>query len=177
MHFGRTGIEDHFLDLAAGGAAHDAVVDKDHAFALNEGTVDVELEAHTHVADLLGRLDKRAAHVLVSDDAHAVGDARLVCVANGSGRAAVGDRADEVGLNWVFAGQFDADLAAGLVDRLATQDAVGAREIDMLEDAEAGFLRAEGADRLDTFAGDHHHFARVNLADELRTDDVEGAGF
>ena len=137
MHLGGAGIEDHLLDLARGRAAHDGVVDEDHPLALDQRAVDVELEAHAHVADLLGRLDEGAAHVLVADDAHGVGNAALVGVADGRGRAAVGHRADEVGLDRRLAGQLDADLAPGLVDRAAAEDRIGAREIDMLEDAEA----------------------------------------
>ena len=63
-------------------------------------------------------------------------------IADGGGGAAVGDRADEVGIDRGLARQFHADLAAGLIDRPAADDAVGAREIDMLEDAEARLRRA-----------------------------------
>ena len=41
----------------------------------DQGAVDVELQTHAHVADLLAGLDEGAAHVLVADDPHGEGDA------------------------------------------------------------------------------------------------------
>ena len=45
MYFLGTRIKDHFLDLATGGTAHNRIVDKNHPLALDQGAVDVELEA------------------------------------------------------------------------------------------------------------------------------------
>ena len=78
VDLGGAGIEDHLLDLSAGRPAHNAVIDKDHAFALNERAVDVELEAHTHISDAFRGFDKGPAHVLIADDAHRVGNAALL---------------------------------------------------------------------------------------------------
>ena len=110
MHLFGARIEDHFLDLAAGRAAHNAVIDQDDPFAFDQGAVDVELEAHTHVADLLGRFDEGAAHVLVADDPHAVRDAAFARIANRGWRAAVRHGADQIGLNRAFLGQLRANL-------------------------------------------------------------------
>ena len=67
VHLGRAGVA-HELDERSGGrAAHEGVVDHHHALAgevLGEG---VELECDAAVADVLGRLDERAADVAVLD--------------------------------------------------------------------------------------------------------------
>ena len=101
----------------------------------------------------------------------------MLAVPDGGRGPAVGDGADEVGFDGGFDGQFDADLAAGFVDRATTEDAVGAAEIDVLKEAETGFCRLEGPGRFDLVAFDNDHLARLDLADELGPDDVEGAGF
>ena len=101
---------------------------------------------------------------------------RLLAVADGGGGAAVGDRADEVGLDRGLAGELDADAAAGLVDRLAADHAVGAGEVDLFEDAEARRARLEGEEALHALGGRDHHLAGLDLAHEVGADDVEGAG-
>ena len=67
---------------------------------------------------------------------------------------------------------------AGPVDALAVEPAVGAGEVDELEQAE-GWVDAglgEGAQRAAAAAVDDHHLPRVELADHVGTDDVEGRG-
>ena len=51
---------------------------------------------------------------------------------------------DKVGFDRRFARQFGADVLADLINRRALDDAVGPREIDMLEDAGAAFAGANG---------------------------------
>ncbi len=177
VHFGGTGIQDHFLDFTAGGAAYHAVVHKDDAFALDQGAVDVQLQPDPHVANLFAGLNKGAAHVLVADDPHAVGYATLKREPDGRRGAAVWDRADQVCVHRAFLGQFAANGLARFIDRLAAQNTVGAAEIDVFENAKAGFCLAERAAAFDAVFGDHHHFAGFNFADKVRADDVQCAGF
>jgi len=120
------GFKDHFLELFRGGAAHDAVIHEHDAFAFDQRAVDVELEAHAHRADLLGRLDKGAADILVSVDAHGVLDARLLRKANSARNAAIWDGGDKISLYRGFFGELDTNAAAAFIDRLAADDAVGA---------------------------------------------------
>ena len=97
--------------------------------------------------------------------------------ADRGGGATVGDRADEIRLHGRFASQFDADLAARLIDRAAAENAVGTREIDVLEQAEARGAALEGEVALDAVGGDDHHLTGLDLAYQLGPDDVERAGF
>ena len=53
----------------------------------------------------------------------------------------------------------------------------GPGEIDIFEDAEAGFLRLEREQALDALVGDDDHFAGLQVAHEARADDVERTGF
>ena len=176
MHLARAGVEDHVLDLHRGRAAHHRVVHQHHPLAADDGAVDVELQADAHVADLLGRLDEGAADILVADDPHGEGDAGFLRVADGGRRAAVGDGADEIGLHRSLARQFDADTAAAFVDRGAVDDAVGAREIHMLEDAEARALRLERHGGAQAGVVDGDHLSGQDVAHVFGADDVERAG-
>ena len=78
MHLGSARIEDHLLDLSRCGAAHHAVIHQNNAFASDQSAVDVQFEAHAHVADLLGGFDEGAAHILVADNAHGIGRAAFL---------------------------------------------------------------------------------------------------
>src|SRR5690606_19659418 len=91
-------------------------------------------------------------------------------------RATVGYRADEVGFDRSFLSQFHTDAATGVVDRATADHAVGTREIDMLENAEARWtgLEGKGAEQFAVFGDDH--LAGFDLTHEFRTDDVEGTG-
>ena len=84
--------------------------------------------------ELLG-LDEGAPDVVVADEAELEGQPRLLGVADGGEDAAVGDRRDEVGVGGSLARELGAQALAHLGDGVAEDDAVGAREVDVLEDA------------------------------------------
>ena len=98
------------------------------------------------MADLVGRLDEGAADVMVADDAELERDARFLRIPDRRGDAGIRDRHHDIGVDMAFARQFPADALACLVDALAFDDAVGAGEIDVLEDAEALGLLGERLD-------------------------------
>ena len=87
-------------------------------------------------ADRLLRLDEGPADVVVPHEPHAVRDAALLGVAEGREDPRVGDGDDDVGRDGVLAGEAPPERAAGLRDRLVEDGRVGAREVDVLEDAE-----------------------------------------
>ena len=134
------------------------------------------LQLHAEVADLVRRLDEGAADIVVADDAELEGDARLRGVAHGRRHAAVGHRHHHIGRHAALARQLGADALARLVDRRALHHAVGAGEVDVLEDAEAALVAAEGLDAVHARAVDDDDLARLDVAHELGADDVEGAG-
>ena len=64
-------------------------------------------------------------------------------------RAGIGHRHDEVGVDRAFAGEFDADALAHVVDVAALDRRIRAGEVDVFEDAEARVLRLEREEALD----------------------------
>src|SRR5690606_3066570 len=89
------------------------------------------------------------------------------------GYARVGHRNDDIGGNAAFAGKLAAELLAHVINAAPVDDAVGAGEVDIFEDAGAWPLRREGAERLDAFARRYDDFAGLDLAHEFGADDVE----
>ena len=73
--------------------------------------------------------------------------------------------------------QFAAHIDACLADGDAAQAAVGSREVDILEDAEGLARLGEGELGADSLIVDHDNLSRLEVADEGRPDQVEGAGF
>ena len=63
------------------------------------------------------------------------------------------------------------------VDRLAENERIGTRKVDVFEDAHRMFLRRQRMRRTQTVFVDHDHFARLNVANIGRVDQIEGAGF
>ena len=97
------------------------------------------------MADLIGRLDKGAADIMVADDAELERDTRFLRIAERRRHPRIRHRHDDIGVDMAFAGEFAADALAGFVDADPLDDAVGPGEIDVLEDAEAAVLRCRTA--------------------------------
>ena len=177
MHLGRPGIAHHLDDLLRGGAAHDGIIHQHHALALDLHAVGVVLALHVIVADLVGRLDEGTPDIMVADDPQLEGQARFRGIADGGRHAGIRHRHDDIGINMALARQLHADILARLIDRLAFDIAVGPREIDVLEHAEALAPRREGPVAGHPLAIQHDDLARLHIAHEFRADDVESTGF
>ncbi len=76
MHFFRSRAAHHAHDLAAGGAAHDGIVDQNDAFAFQQAAHRVQLEFHAEVAHALFRLNEGAPDVMIADQAEAERECR-----------------------------------------------------------------------------------------------------
>ena len=147
-------------------AAHDRVVDDDEALAGHLGER-VELQADALLAQLLVGLDERAADVAVLDQALAERDPERAREPDRGGRAGVGDRQHEVGVDRRLLREPLAHAHARAVHLDAVEPRVRPREVEELEDAE----RARGR-RLDGLHGAHavvvddHDLAGLDLAHE-----------
>src|SRR5215469_5053936 len=86
-------------------------------------------------------------------------------------------RNDDIGGYRALARQFHADPFARLVDADAINDAVGPREVDVLEDAETLVRIFEGLAAFDAAGADGDHLAGLDIAHEGGADDVERAAF
>ncbi len=114
---------------------------------------------------------------MIANQAHAEWDFGFEGVANGRGDAGIGHGDDDVGVDGMLPREEAAEHFAAFVHRAAENNAVGAGEIDMLENALLERLFRREVDGLDTGFGDAHHFAGLDLADVLGIEEIEGAGF
>ena len=136
----RAGVARHLHDLLRGGAAHDRVVDQQHHAVAEFQRDRIELAAHRLRALALPRHDEGAADVAVLDEALAVLHAEHVGDLQRGVARGVGDRDHRVDV--VVRAQAQDLLAellahahARLVHRDVVHHRVGAREVDVLEDA------------------------------------------
>src|SRR6266571_331882 len=175
VHLARARRADHGDDLPAGGAAHDRVVDQRHAPARQESADRIELQLHAEVPDRLARLDEGPPDVVVAHQAELEGDARLLGETEPGVHARVRHRHDHVRLDRLLLRQLPPEALADLVHAPPEHLRVGAREVDVFEDALRHRLRRERMVRADPRRADHHHLARLDVADERGVDQVEGA--
>ena len=138
MHLGRAGVEEHRDDLAGRVAADDRVVDDHDALAGDLGER-VELQADALLAQLLVGLDERAADVAVLDQPLAERDPGRAREPDRRGRARVGDRQDEIGVDRRLLGEPLAHPHARGVHLDAFEPRVRPGEVEELEDAERAF--------------------------------------
>ena len=129
------------------------------------------------MADLIGRLDKRPADVMVADDPELEGQSRFLRITDRRRHAGIGDRDDDVRVDMAFAGEFSADPFARLVDAGPFDDAVGPGEVDMLKNAEAALVVLERHYAAHPGRPDNDDLSGLDVALELGADDVERAGF
>ena len=129
------GLPHHADDLTAGGSAHDGIVDQNDALAFEQTAHRIELELHAEIANGLRRLDERAAHVVIADQSLAIRQTGFGGVTERGGIAGIGHRHHDIGIGGSFAGQQTAHQLARILYRAAEHDGIGAREIDVLEDA------------------------------------------
>ena len=176
MHFFRAGVANHAHDLPAGGAAHDRIVDQHHALAFEQRAHRIQLQLHAEVAHALAGLDEGAPDVVVADQGEAKRNAALGGVAHGGGHAGIGHGNHEVGVHAGFARQLAAQFLAAGLHRAAEDQAVGTREVHVLEDAAR--LRRGGRieARTDSLRADHDQFAGLHIAHVVGADQIERAG-
>ena len=177
MHLGGTGIAQGRHQLAAGGAAHDRVVDHHHPLTGQHIRQGVELDADARLPHRLGGLDEGATHIAVLDQAIAEGDAAPLGIADRRRDAGIGHTDHNVGRDGGLAGQYLADAHPVAVQGLAEEATVRASEVDHLEHAEPGRLlnpaaalgRGIPGSEMDDLAGLH-------VVVKAGTDDVQAAG-
>jgi hypothetical protein len=100
----------------------------------------IELDADTRLPHRLGGLNEGATHIAILDQAIGEGDTAGLGVANRRGDAGIGNADHNVGLHRRFARQHFTDPHPIAVERLAKKAAIGAGEVNHLEDAEPGGL-------------------------------------
>ena len=142
----RARVEEHLHDLPRRVPADDRVVDGHDPLTCKLGQR-VELQLDALLAQPLLRLDERAADVAVLDQALAERDSGRAGEADRRGRARVGDRQDEIGVDRRLCSEPLAHSNARAVHLDVLEVRVGAGQVEELEDAERAVLRR--LDRLD----------------------------
>ena len=95
----------------------------------------IEFQFHAEVADGLHGLNECAADVVVADQAHAKRHAGFERISDGRGHAGIRNGHDDVRRHGMLARQQLAKRLAAVMHAAAEDQAIGARKIDMLEDA------------------------------------------
>ena len=176
VDLGRAGAAEQGHDLLGGGAADDRIVDDDEAPPANDVSERVELHADTALAHRLRWLDERPAHVAVADHALAVRQTRPLGESGRRGRAGIGHRHDEVGVDRVLHGQLHTHQAPRLVEAAALHVGVRAGEVDEFEHAQRR-CRVREPHRYGRAARlQDDELARLHVAHVLGADDVEARG-
>ena len=176
MHFGGAGLAQQLDDALGGGAAHDRIVDDDHALAFDHATHGGQLHAHALFAQFLCGLDEGAGHVLVLDQAHLVGQPGGLRVAGRRGQGGVRHADDHIGLDRGLLRQTRAHALAGGVHVDAVDVGIRTGEVDVFHRAD-GQLRVVGVlhDPVAVVV-DHYDLTGANVAHQFGADHVEGAG-
>ena len=124
---------------------------------------------------MLGWLNESSSDIVIANDAEIEGHIGLFCVTNGRGYTGIGNRDNDIGVQVTFPSQLCADLLSDVINVTAFQHAVGPGEVYVFKNTE--FLRAlvEGLDAMQAFFVDDDDFTRFYIANELRSDDIQGA--
>ena len=176
MNLGGPGAANQRDQLAHRRAAHDRIVDHGHAAAGENAAHRVELYAHVPVAVGLPRLDEGPSDVVVADQAQLEAYPRGLAVAEGDRVARVRNGDHDIGVGAVLLGQPAAEPAPHAVDIRAEDAAVGAREVDELEDAARKRIGRRGEAHAPRLPGpEREYLARLDLALVRGAEDIEGA--
>ncbi len=174
MHLGGAGVEEHRDELAGRVPADDRVVDDDDALALHLAER-VELHPDALLAHALLGLDERPRDVAVLDERLVVRDPGGLREADRRGRSAVGDADHEIRLGRCLLREPLAHAHARTVHLDAADTRVGACEVDVLEDAQSVASGRHGLGRVQPLLVDPDDLARPHVADDVGTDEIEGA--
>src|SRR5580704_2524344 len=167
----------HLDDFDRGRAAHNRIIDENDSLVLQVGPARVVLEAHTQVADLIGRLNEGPPDVMVADDPELERQSRFLRITDRRRYARIRDRDDDVCVDMAFAGELSADPFARLINAGPLDDAVWPGEVDVLEHAEAALEVLERHHAAHPARADDDNFPGFDVALEPGADDVERAGF
>ena len=176
MDFRGTGGAHHFYDFPACRTPDNRVVDEHHALAREQIFDGIQFHFDTEMANLDFRLDKCAAHVMISNQSEREWNSRLLRVSNGSRYAGVGNGNNEISIHRTLLRQNSAHQIAACLYGSSKDNAVGTREIHVLENA---FRQPRRRQRLDGFqftAADQHNFTRFHFAKIRGSDQIERAG-
>src|SRR5690242_20440861 len=178
MHFLRARLTDELNERPTGGAPYDGVVHDDDLLTLQYFPDGIELDLDLGHPAGLGGVNERPPHIMVPDQRMLELGARPLGEAERHGVRRVGYGEDTVGAGRrMLGGELAPQRAAHPVHGPVEHGAVGAREVDELEDAATVWPRGEARQLVHVVTLNTDEVPRLELADERRAGDVEGAGF
>src|SRR5262244_3562708 len=121
------------------------------------------------------RFNEGAPYVMVSHQRKSEFQSRLRGVADGSRDAGIGHGHDDVGVRRAFPRQLFAHPVTALVDAAAEDYRIGARKIDVFEDAMRDALRLERVKRTQSARIGGDYLAGFDVSNVGRADQVKGA--
>src|SRR5690606_28258945 len=164
MHLARSRVADHLHDLTRCRAADDRIIYEDDAAAFDQIFYRIKFEPDAKGAYRLRRFDEGTSDVVVSDDRLPIIDAGLCRISDRRRNARIGHRHDDVRLDRMFERELLAHLMPRFVHRLAEDDRIRPREIDVFERANGVLLRFEREALRHAFLRNNKHLARSDLA-------------
>ena len=181
MHFAGTSVSHHAHDFLRGGARRTSESSmrmmRLPSIAARFGRV---LHAHAKFTHALSRLNEGAADIVVADNAELERHPGELAVTDRSGDSGIRHRHHDIDVHMAFTRKLRSKGFADLVDGAPADDGIGPREIDVFEDARPRRHAREGLVNvcMDILALviEHDDFARLDVTDIFRTDDIERAG-
>jgi hypothetical protein len=125
----------------------------------------------------LGRLDKSAAHVVVSDYSHFQWNSRFLRESEGGIVARVRKGHNYVSTHLIFSGHLVSLAFAGHIDILSENIAVRPGKVDEFENAEGCSTRIREMSRPESIAIDEDHLSRLDVSKVTSSYEVKGARF
>ena len=177
MHFGCAGFLKQLHDALGRGAAHDGIVDDDHALAFDHAAYGGQLHAHALLAQFLRRLDEGSSHILVLDQAHLVWQTGFFRIAGGRGQRGIRHANDHIGIDRRFLGQARTHTLAGGMHVHAVNVGIRTCEVDEFHRADGQLGLIGVLHDLVTVIVDNHDFTRANIAHQFSANNIERAGF
>ena len=157
-------------------AAHNGIFYYANTLVLEHTLNGVKLEFDFLFTNILRGVNKGAAHIVVTKKPNLKADTAGLGIAKSRGGGTVGHRNHDVGVNGAFLRQLLAHLAADLVATLFKNLGIRTAEVDVLEDTMRETVLVGKAFGVEAVLGDGQEFARLDIANVVRSQKVKGAG-
>src|SRR5262249_10899885 len=177
MNFLRASLPEIAHAGSRGCTPDNRVIDNDNPLVRNEFLDQIQLHPDVEIANELRRLEKRSANVVVPHKCVLIGNIQFMAESQSRVISGIRHRHHNIGRHWMQPRKFASHGNSNLAHITATYLAIGARKIDIFEHAESFALFPERPFRPDAVVIDHHNFARLDLADKIRVDEVQSASF
>src|ERR1700681_1895342 len=135
MHFFRPGTANHSHNLAAGGSAHDGIIDEHYAFPFEQTAHWIQLQLNPKVSDCLTRFDECASHVVAADKAEAQWNSAFLGVAYRGRHTGVRHGNHNVSFRRSLPRKLAAQIFAALLHWPSENTAIRTGKINMLKNA------------------------------------------